>query len=100
MAPFLSSNSETVLDSLFQRLPFFFEPLEDSLAAEMETVVIVAYCPIFENFSPEGEFFKIYSHLCYACSLILLSALRNAETRELFQHGELPTNSYKKNDIE
>ena len=39
-------------------------------------------------------FLRIYSHLCYACSLILLSALRNAETRELFQHGELSTNFY------
>ena len=41
MAPFASSDSEAFLDSLFQRLPLFFEPLEDSPAAEMETVVIV-----------------------------------------------------------
>ena len=56
---------------------------------------------VLQNFlSKKKVFLRIYSHLCYACSLILLSALRNAETRELFQHGELPTNSYKKNDIE
>ena len=41
MAQFLLLDSKASLDSLFQRLSLFFEPLEDSLAAEMETVVIV-----------------------------------------------------------
>ena len=41
MAPFASSDSKASPDCLFQRLPLFFEPLEDSLAAEMETEVVV-----------------------------------------------------------
>ena len=41
VAPFVSSNSKAFLDSLFQRLPLFREPLEDSLAADMETVVVI-----------------------------------------------------------
>lgn len=68
-------------------------------------VFFTAHSAIFigglQNFlSKKKVFLRIYSHLCYASSLVFLSALRNAETRELFQHGELPTNSYKKNDIE
>ncbi len=41
MAQFLLLDSEAFLDSLFQCPPLFFEPLEYSLASEMETVVVV-----------------------------------------------------------
>ena len=69
-------------------------------------VFFTAHSAIFigglQNFlSKKKVFLRIYSHLCYACSLILLSALRNAKTRELFRHSELSTNFYnQKNDIE
>ena len=48
-------------------------------------VFFTAHSAIFigglQNFlSKKKVFLRIYSHLCYACSLILLSALRNAET--------------------
>lgn len=38
--PFYSSYSESSLDRLYQRLPFFLELLENSLAAEVKTVVV------------------------------------------------------------
>lgn len=41
MAPFVSSYTEAILNCLFQCPPLFFEPLEDSLATEMEAVVVL-----------------------------------------------------------
>ena len=41
VAPFVSSNTEDLFNCLFQCPPFFFEPLEYSLASEMETVIVV-----------------------------------------------------------
>ncbi len=41
VAPFVSSYTEALFNCLFQCPPLFFEPLEHSLAAELEAVVVV-----------------------------------------------------------